>query len=144
MNRYVLDTVGFINFFNVFFGEKDILSKSTRKTIERCFSLSYNNYKLIIPSVVFIEIHKKFLKTEEDCLKFYYEIYSLVQDSEDIEVKPIEKEVLEIFSNISQEHSLELHDRIVFSSAIQLEAPLITNDSKILKANRDYRHEIIF
>jgi rRNA-processing protein FCF1 len=135
-NRYVIDSVGFINYHNDFFSERDMLSPGVRDIIAKCFNPYIPQYKLIIPSVIFIEVYKKFLRHEERARRFYYEVYQPISESVDIEIKPIEKEVLEIFSSIDADSTLELHDQIVYSTALQLECPLITNDRKIIYANK--------
>src|ERR1700744_5379955 len=94
---YVIDTVAFINYFNEFFEEDDMLSKKTRETISFCFNVENSSYKLSIPSVVFLEIFEKFLRGAEIVKKFRYEILSKIEDNEYIEIKPIDKEVLENF-----------------------------------------------
>lgn len=144
--RYVIDTVAFINYFNEFFGEEDILSSDVRRIVKKCIGIDYNHYKLIIPSIVFLEVFRKFLKSEERAKQFYYEIFIPLRDADDIEVKPIEKEVISTFSQIDSEVDLELHDKIIFASALQLQCTLITNDPKILKANKAFQYipDIIF
>lgn len=135
-NRFVIDTVAFINYHNSYFSESDKLTGKTRDIISKCLDSSYNYYKLIVPSVVFIEIFKKFLRNEEDSKRFYYEVYSPIRDLDDVEIKSIEKEVLELMIKIGPEHSLDLHDKLIYASAAQLQCPLISNDPKIIKANK--------
>lgn len=134
-SRFVLDTVGFINYFNEFFNEANRLSPKSREILNSCFdNLNYN--KLIIPSVVFIEIYTKFLKTEEQLLKFYYTIFIILKDNQDVEIKPLEREVISIYNRIDRMNILEFHDKIIYASAVQLECPLISNDSKIIDVER--------
>ncbi len=132
--RYVIDTTGFITYYKSFFNETNDLTKSTRRIIDNCFSPYMYEYKLVIPSVVFIEIFYKFLVDEEITRKFYYEIYSQCKDNEFVEIKPIEKDVLESFKDLS-DFKLENFDRIIYASAIQLNSILITNDTKIISYN---------
>ncbi|MDB5132390.1 MAG: hypothetical protein JWR02_2139 [Mucilaginibacter sp.] len=131
-HHFVFDTVGFINFHFEFFNEKSKLSKRVIADIEKCLSSDYINYKLIIPSIVIVEIFEKQLNSEEKASRFKYEIMSQYFDSEDVEIKGLEKEVLEIYKNINDEIiQLETHDKIILASAIQMEGKLITNDTKI-------------
>jgi PIN domain nuclease of toxin-antitoxin system len=131
---YVLDTVGFINFFRDFFEEEEKLSAKAREIIEFCFDYSYPQYKLSIPSVVFIEIFDKFLKGKEVVLKFRYEILSKIENNPDIEIKAIDKEVINSFCLIDDGIlKLEYHDKLITASALQLGTTLITCDSKITK-----------
>jgi len=133
-NRYVIDSVGLINYFNDFFSEEDILSPPTRRKIELCFDKTQNSHKLIIPSTVMLEIFRKFLITEEKVRKFYYEVFTQIIDNENIEIKGIEKEVLEIFQKLN-DFEMENNDKLIYSSAIQLNCPLISNDPVIIKYN---------
>ena len=129
---FVLDTVGFINFFRDFFQEEEKLSIKVRQIIELCFDYDHPDYKLSIPGVVFIEIFEKFLKGKETVLQFRYEILSKIENNPDIEVKAIDKEVLKHYSNIDVNIlKLEYHDKLITASALQLGSPLITCDSKI-------------
>lgn len=133
MNKlFVIDTVGFINYFNIFFGEESRMSLSTRKIIDNCFSYDYPQFKLSIPSVVFIEVFEKFLKGREIVVRFQYDIMEMIKRSSDIEVKSIDKELLTIFCSLNDDiQKLEYHDKIITASAYQLRAPIITCDMKI-------------
>ena len=133
--RYVIDSVAFINYFNQFFEENNQLSNETRKILDKCFNKRNTYYFLVIPSIVFIEIFRKFLKSEELVRKFYYDIYLSILDNETIEIKPIEKEVLQIFQKL-YDFKLEHHDRLVFATSIQLYSILITRDPDIIKYNK--------
>lgn len=144
-NRYVIDTVGLINYFNVFFEEREILSPETRKKIDLCFDKYINSHKLIIPSIVLLEIFRKFLISEEKARQFYYEIYVQINENENIEIKAIEKEVLEIFEKLN-DFDMEHNDKLIYSSAIQLNCSLISNDPIIIRYNnkRKFITSIIF
>ncbi|MCZ4221938.1 PIN domain-containing protein [Pedobacter rhodius] len=129
---FVFDTVSFINYHFDFFDEKLKLSKNVVDDIKRCLSPDFLDYKLIIPSIVFVEIFDKQLKTDEKASKFKSEILSVFLDSDDVEIKGLDAEILEIFYNIDNDIiKLETHDKLILSSAIQMKAKLITNDEKI-------------
>jgi PIN domain nuclease of toxin-antitoxin system len=129
---FVLDTVGFINYFRFFFKEEDRLSAKSRQIIEFCFDYQRPEFKLSIPSVVFIEVFEKFLKGKENVLRFRYDILSKIENNPDIEIKSIDKEVLTTFSTIDDAIiKLEYHDKLITASALQLQVPIITCDSKI-------------
>ncbi|WP_164974097.1 PIN domain-containing protein [Filimonas effusa] len=147
MNRiFVIDTVALINYYNIFFHEKDMLSPNVRNAISKCLDRSYDYFKLIIPSVVFVEIYKNFLRSEEMARKFYYEIFIQLKECEDVEIKPIEQEIVSLLLDVDSERTLELHDKIIYASAVQMECTLITNDPKIIKANKrdKFIPEILF
>jgi len=129
---FVFDTVGFINYHYDFFGEKSRLSSQIIKDIEKCLSPDFIDYKLIIPSIVFVEIFDKQLNSDEKAFMFKYEILSRYLNSDDVEIKGLDKEVLQIYHNIHNNViQLETHDKIILSSAIQMQGKLITNDGKI-------------
>jgi PIN domain nuclease of toxin-antitoxin system len=133
-NRYVIDTVAFINYFNIFFNEVDILTPETRRKINLCFDRNLDSHKLVIPSIVFLEIFRKFLINEEKVKMFFYEIYNDLRENSNIEIKAIEKEVLEIFQNLN-DFSMENNDKLIYASAVQLKSALITNDPVIISYN---------
>ncbi|OFX23510.1 MAG: hypothetical protein A2033_16170 [Bacteroidetes bacterium GWA2_31_9] len=132
VDRFVIDTVSLINYFNILFDEEEKISKEARRIINSGFDL-YSPIKLIIPSTVFIELHTKFIKDEEFARKIYYEVIFKIKESRDIEIKPLEKEVLEEFIKIDDSIvSLEHNDKLILSAAIQLKCSLITIDPKII------------
>lgn len=132
IHHFVFDTVGFINFHHDFFNEKLHLSQRLIEDVNKCLSPDYIDYKLIIPSIVFVEIFDKQLRTDEKASQFKYEILSKYLSCDDVEIKGIDKEVLEIYYSINNNViQLETHDKIVLSSAIQMQGKLITNDGKI-------------
>jgi PIN domain nuclease of toxin-antitoxin system len=133
-NRYVIDTVAFINYFNIFFNEVDILTPETRRKINLCFDRNLDSHKLVIPSIVFLEIFRKFLINEEKVKMFFYEIYNDLRENSNIEIKAIEKEVLEIFQNLN-DFNMENNDKLIYASAVQLKSALITNDPVIISYN---------
>lgn len=134
-NRFVIDTVGFINYNTEFFKEKDELSKQTRNAIDFCLDKYTNTHRLVIPSIVLIEVFRKFLTSTELVNKFYYEVFIDLKENEFVEIKPIENEVLEIFKDLN-DFKLENHDRLIFASAIQLNSVLITKDPMIIDYNK--------
>lgn len=82
---------------------------------------------------MFVEIYEKWLKTEEFSRKFYYEIFSLLKQSPNVEVRPIDREVLENLIHIGGNlKNHDLHDKLVLASAIGLESPLITTDNDVI------------
>ncbi len=83
--------------------------------------------------MVFVEIYEKWLTSEEQCQQFYYEIFRGITDLQNIEIKTIDKELMETVLEINgtlQNH--DMHDKIVLASAIMLNCPLITTDTKLI------------
>jgi len=131
---YVIDTVSFIDYFDNIFGRYGNLSYKARNIIDNAFNAYSGLIKLSIPSVVLVEIYEKWFSDEEFAAKFYYEVYSLIKTSPNIEIKPIEREVLENLIKIGgnlTDH--EIHDKLILSSAMMMKCPLITRDPEIIK-----------
>lgn len=132
-NIYVTDTNSIISYFHRIFGVRQILSLRARRIIEEALLSSPSEVKLSIPSVVFIEIFDKWFVKEEIARKLQYEFFEVIKKSPNIEVKPIEQEVLENILKIGNELSgHDMHDKIILASAIMLNCPLITTDGKII------------
>ena len=130
-NRYVIDSVSLINYFNTIFREEEKISNEARRIISCGFN-PFSPIKLIIPSTVFIEVHTKWCQKEEFARQIYYEVYNSIKECEDIEIKPLEKEVLEEFLKIDDSIvELEHNDKLILSAAIQLNCSLLTIDQKI-------------
>jgi len=73
---------------------------------------------------------------------FVSEVLEVLLQAPNIEIKPIDEEVLERFMYLDDpEVNLENHDRIILASAMMLQWPLITSDNKILKYAK--RHKVI-
>ena len=140
---FVIDTVGFITYFNDFFAEESKLSPKTRNIIDNCFDTTNIYCRLSIPSIVFIEIFEKFLRGEEMVKRFRFQIFNAIVTNPKIEIKSIDKEVIEVFASINDNfRKLEYHDKVILSSAMQLNCPLITNDSQIVEYLKKSRYPL--
>jgi len=130
---YVTDTDSIISFFHNIFGVPQRLSERARGMIAQALLTSSSEVKLSIPSVVFMEIFEKWFITEEFSEKLRYEVFEIVRRSPNIEIKPIEQEVLEkllkIGGNLSRH---DINDKIIVASAMMLNCPLITTDGEII------------
>lgn len=131
-DRYVVDTTSLISYFHDVFNTSSRISLKASNLIERGFT--HQDVVLIIPSVVFIEIFKKWFSNEEFISKFHYEVYSKIQSAETISINAIEQEVLENvpkIGGIMEKH--EVFDKIILASAMMYECPIITSDTKIIE-----------
>jgi len=139
--RVVIDTVALINFFHEIFEQGNQLSKEAYSIIQNAFD--YDNVVLLsIPSIAFIEIFEKWIDDEEFRAKVVAEVLEPIKRAPNIEIKPIDKEVLENFVlTFNSDISLENHDRIILASAAMLNWDLITIDSKIIEFVK--KHQII-
>ncbi|MEN6293836.1 MAG: hypothetical protein ABFD07_17700, partial [Methanobacterium sp.] len=91
---FVIDTNTIINYFHDVFHEDRKVSSQIVKIVQTALSPYEGNIKLSIPSIVFVEIFEKWLLNEEFSKKFYYEVFLPIKESPNIEIKPIDKEVL--------------------------------------------------
>lgn len=134
IKRYVIDTNSIISFFDAVFKQPIVLSSQTRRLIEQALNNSSSIIRLSIPSIVFVEIYEKWFIDEEFARKFYYEVYTVIKQSPNIEIKPIEREVLENLQRIDGNllHH-DIHDKLIVASAMMLNCPIITTDSKIIR-----------
>jgi predicted nucleic acid-binding protein len=133
VENFVIDTNALIRYFDTVFGSQSFgLSKNARAIIQDAFT-DNSLIRLSIPSVVFLEIFEKWYKDEEFSAKFRYEIYERIRSSPNIEVRPIDREILEKLIEIRGSlTNHDIHDKIILASAIALECPLITFDKKII------------
>lgn len=131
-NRYVIDSVSLINYFNDLFNEHEKITHEARRVIKSAFN-NFSPVKLIIPSTVLIEIHTKFVDRDENARKYYYELFYKIKECPDIEIKPLEREVIEEFIGIDDSiEALEHNDKLILAAAMQLSCPIITIDPKII------------
>ena len=129
---YVIDTNGIIGYFCHIFEVPERLSKKTCGIIDQAFKLYETEIKISIPSVVFVEIFEKWFWNESFAKKFYYEIFTPTKESPNIEIKPIDQEIMERLMEIKGNlENHDLHDKIVLASAMMLGCPLITTDTAI-------------
>lgn len=138
--RYVIDTNGLISFYSEMFVDAPefdgapSISQKTRNAIGEAVSPFECGVLLSVPSIVFIEIYEKWLRSEEFLRKFFYEVFTPLKQSPNVEIRAIDQEVLENLLTVDgclAEH--DLHDKIVVASAITLECPIITVDLKIIE-----------
>ncbi|MDM8535449.1 hypothetical protein QUF70_01710 [Desulfobacterales bacterium HSG17] len=138
--RYVIDTNGIISYFSQIFDDTPRfdgappISQKARNAIQEAVSPFEGQVLLSVPSVVFIEIYEKWLRSEEFLRKFFYEVFTPLKQSPNVEIRAIDQEILENLLAVDgclAKH--DLHDKIVVASAMTLECPIITVDSKIIE-----------
>ena len=138
--RYVIDTNGLISFFAVVFRDapgfvdSPSISQEARNVVQQAVSPVEGGVLLSVPSIVFIEIYEKWLRSEEFYAKFFYDVFTPLKQSPNVEIRAIDQEVLENLLTVDgclAEH--DVHDKIVVASAITLECAIITVDEKIIE-----------
>lgn len=139
---YVCDTTSLIDYFDNVFERGSGLSPNGRAIISEALCMTPTNVRLSIPAVSLVEIFDKWCHAEEFSRKLWYEVYQRVKESPNIEVKPIDREViesvLEIGGNLARH---EIHDKIILACAMTLKCRLITSDREIGMYNT--RHQVI-
>ncbi len=147
--RYVIDTNGLISFFAGVFDDTPMfdgspsISQKARNAIHEAVSPLEGGVLLSVPSIVFIEIYEKWLRSEELFRKFFYEVFTPLKQSPNVEIRAIDQEVLENLLTVDgclAEH--DLHDKIVVASAMTLECSIITFDQKIIEFVRNGERKI--
>lgn len=137
--RFVLDTTSLISYYSVIFKRKSQISENAIKIINRAF-IENSNVLIVVPSICFVEIFDKFCLNEEDLMKIRYEVFIPIKMCPNIEIREIGKDVLKNFITLDDDIvNLENHDKIILSTAIELDAHLITSDEKISKYVRKTR-----
>ncbi|MCK4764484.1 MAG: hypothetical protein KAW12_19955 [Candidatus Aminicenantes bacterium] len=138
---YVVDTTSLISYFGEVFSRPRQISHNALHIIDKAFK-DHDSINLSIPSIVFVEIFEKWFKDEETSAKIRSEIMTPIYAAPNIEIKPLDKEVLENFLKIRDSRiKFDNHDKIILASSMMLQWPLITSDSKIIKYNK--RHRVV-
>lgn len=135
-NRFVVDTTAIISYFDSVFEQGSQITNKALQFIDDAFATEYKTI-LVIPGVVFVEIFDKWFRNtngEEFQAKFRLEVLSPILRSPNIEIREIDKEILEAFLTLQDQNiNLENRDRLILASAVVLNAPLITSDNKLIR-----------
>lgn len=135
---YVVDSCAMISYFkDILDGANVSISEKSLEIIDQAFYS--NEIKLIFPIVTFIELFDKWFISEESSKKIYSEIYLKIFNQENMEIQPLDKEILENFSkiiDIEQNHNFDNHDKQVLASAMSMHCPLITSDGPLIRYNK--------
>ena len=116
---FVIDTNSLIAYFHDVFKQDHYLSNRMVKVFEAALSPNEGRIKVSIPSIVFVEIFEKWFRDQEFERRFYFEVFYPIKESPNIEIKPIDKEVLhELLSIKGILINHDLHDKIILASAI--------------------------
>ena len=148
MNRklFVVDTCALISHFSEIFELNSTISAPSLKIIKEAFE--YENANLIFPTAVFVEIFKKFCNSEEQKEKIKYEVYQRIKNQHNMEIQPLDLEVMENFiqiTDIEPDQNFDNHDKQVYAAAMAMQCPLITSDGKLKRYNdrKGYVPEIL-
>jgi PIN domain nuclease of toxin-antitoxin system len=137
--RFVIDTNALIGYFHRVLDQPPRMSRHAFSLIRKAFYYP-DEIILIIPSIAFIEVFEQFILNEESQAKFKAEVLQPIRHAPNIEIRPIDLEVLENFLLLEDQNvRLENHDRIILASAMALQCPLITSDPQIKRLNKRRR-----
>ena len=132
-DQFVIDTTSLISTFDKVFEKPPRISGSSIALIRKTLLNYEDSPKMIIPSIVIIEIYDKWIRTEEFRVKFNSEVYFQLNNSLHTEIKPIESEIVEILLILRRKGcTFDIHDRMVLATAMLHNCPLITSDAKII------------
>jgi len=135
-NRFVVDTTSLISYFSEIFEQPSQISDNAIKLIDRAFY--EDSIILIFPSVVFVEIFIKWLANEEKVAQIRFDVFEKIKSRGNMEIKPLEREVLENFikiQDINKKYNFDNHDKQILASAMMLQCPLITSDQRLIRYN---------
>jgi len=136
-NRFVVDTTSLISYFSGVFGESSQISQHALNLIDRAFY--EDSILLIFPSIVFVEIFKKWFVSEAKAAQIRFEVLERIKNRGNMEIKPLEREVLENFikiQDIEPKYNFDNHDKQILASAMMLQCPLITSDLRLIRYNK--------
>ena len=91
---FVTDATSLISYFSNVFEKPSQISREALNLIDRAL-LNDPAIRLSVPSIVFVEIFEKWFKSEEFAAKIRSEVFEPINNASNIEIKPLEQEVLE-------------------------------------------------
>ena len=132
----VIDTCAVISYYPKVFQEESTISKGSLELISA--ALGHSDVRIIIPTIVFVELFQLYFKREEMSRLIYYEVYLPFRDSPHFELRGFDQDGLNAFitiDDIEPDQKFDNHDKQVLSAAISMNCPLMTSDTKIKRYN---------
>jgi hypothetical protein len=137
-DSYIIDTTSLISYFHKIFEVPKAISDASIDIIRRGFN---GELKIIIPSIVFIELFCKWYTNQEIIEKIRSEVIYYIMEQDKIHICPIDIEVLENIAMIIEKNSsikFDNHDKQVLATAMMYNCTLITSDKKIIRFVKKY------
>lgn len=134
-NILVLDTCAIISFYQDTFRESSTISNRGLALIQKVVD---GNLKAIVPSIVFIELFDLYSNRQEILKKIRYEVFIPLKSYENVEIRPLDKEVLSVmltFDDLLEGEKFDNHDKQILSCAVVMNCSLVTSDNKIIRYN---------
>ena len=135
--KYVIDTTALMSYFSSTFEIQNKMSQHALDIISQAFN--NDSIILLIPSIVFVEIFSNQFTNVERSEKIRYEVYEKIKSCDNISIEAIDKEVLEAFlkiTDIEKKYSFDNHDKLIYSTAIKYNVPLLTSDLRLKRYNK--------
>lgn len=130
--RYVVDTHAVIWHFPKAFGQMSGNSEKVGRILRETLVDDLSPNRLVVPSIVFVEIFDKFSRTREESSRVYYECFVPLKECDRIELRELDFEILEAVSQVGGVlDSHEINDKIIVATARVLNSPILTKDPKI-------------
>lgn len=139
---YILDTCSFYSYccryLNIFTDKEISMQEDSLKKLNDAFK--NKNIKIVIPSVILIEIFDHYFNNDEFINRFKYEVYSKILSEEDnnkIAIIDVDTEVLEnLFNCYTDDVAVDLHDKLIMATALKYKdknTTLFTSDRRVRK-----------
>lgn len=136
--RFVADTHAVIWHFARFFKQPNLNSERVNVVFHQVLNNPLTDLRLVIPSVVFLEIFDKFCRTESDAARIYYECFVPLEACPNVEIRELDKEVIEMLISLGDVlKSHEVNDKIVVATSAVLECVLFTKDPVVQEFSRN-------
>ncbi len=116
---YVTDTHSLVWYFI----EDSRLGKKALKAFEQTIQEGI----IIVPSVVLAEI--MFIAKKGRISISFVETLEKIEEYDNFDISPLDVDILKIADKL--EADLEMHDKLIMSTALNFQAPLITKDERI-------------
>lgn len=132
IKQIVLDTCAVISYFDEQFGAGSTISRKGLDIVEEALESLHTPYRLLIPSIVFVEIMDKWFINEERQSQLYFNVFTRLVNCDNVAIRPLSCETLYILSTLHGSlHRHDLHDKLIVSVALEMDAFLMTSDGPV-------------
>lgn len=130
--RYVIDTHAVIWYFSKQFDQANCNSNKINCIIDEILNDPFTTKRLVVPSIVFVEIFDKFCLTADDSRRIFFDCFMPLDDCDNVEIREIDKEVVDSVLAIQGKlASHEINDKLIVAIGLILDGVLITKDPVI-------------
>jgi PIN domain nuclease of toxin-antitoxin system len=130
--RYVIDTHAVIWYFSELFNQSNCNSNKVNRIIDEIIKDPFTTKRLVVPSIIFVEIFDNFCHTAIDSRRIYFDCFVPLDDCDNVEIREIDKEVVDSLLGIQGElASHEINDKLIVATGLVLDRVVITKDPVI-------------